>query len=453
MANLVPLRVDFRTLMTTPLGLFNNYCTEGRSGSGYGCVPEHVILWQGFKQDVQTFFDGADKRNGIALYDNLALRAPIDGYEFGEEVSSIQGALQHGVFVSVRQVFEQTQDKVAFIQSSLDPRAPERQRSMIGNPDFMVYRLRENGKRTAVLAIEVKKPLPAGRVEAPLLQSYDSNNTRVRKMVHQITGYLSRNRLRYGILTTYENTYAVKYDDDNATILISDPFKHTDTYPSVIMMIWYLLLQAFRSKAVKKQLPQAKEHVTPRKRQREGSTSSNSQPNYPHQSWPAPVRRQKVDLHGIISKGESGSSKRVYWGKMNGVSIVVKCAAINSLAWSYLHHELRIFENLKHLQGDVIPRVLHRETASGKLYVVFEDVGIPIQNHERQKSYIRKSAFTALHKIHENGYVHGDISPRNIIINNALKRVFFIDLEFATLQSSSARLLEAKQLRAWFDDA
>ncbi|KAJ8454178.1 hypothetical protein ONZ45_g19404 [Pleurotus djamor] len=85
------------------------------------------------------------------------------------------------------------------------------------------------------------------------------------------------------------------------------------------------------------------------------------------------------------------------------------------------------------LQGKIIPVCfgLFQAVAYGKLVsvLVLEDCGEPVQyENEEMALDPRKSVFLLLKCLHEFGYEHGNVSPRNVLVNGD-GHIFLIDLE------------------------
>ncbi|MCT7908894.1 protein kinase family protein [Arcobacter lacus] len=105
----------------------------------------------------------------------------------------------------------------------------------------------------------------------------------------------------------------------------------------------------------------------------------------------------------------------------------------------------KIFENeIKQLKKFASPNVIHVYEAFSyeeKHFIIMENFGVAISRVKTKNFDTKikiffecaKSLLQTLHKIHTNGYIHGDINPQNILINiqeNKLIGIKLCDFSF-----------------------
>jgi hypothetical protein len=116
----------------------------------------------------------------------------------------------------------------------------------------------------------------------------------------------------------------------------------------------------------------------------------------------------------------------------------VVCKVVDALRYpdaaNSLNHEARAYAALKGLQGQVIPTLYGFYEVWGILqFLALEPVGNAIAEDEQIDQTLRANMKAALQRIHNAGYIHGDIARRNFCRNDS-GDIFLVDLE--TCQSS-----------------
>ncbi|KAF8309970.1 hypothetical protein F5887DRAFT_1091772 [Amanita rubescens] len=95
----------------------------------------------------------------------------------------------------------------------------------------------------------------------------------------------------------------------------------------------------------------------------------------------------------------------------------------------------------KYLQGDVIPRVRGFYEVWGMLrFLALEPVGDAIPEDEPVDHALRMKMRTALQRVHDAGFIHGDIARRNFC-RTENNNIFLVDLEGSQLSVNPANLI------------
>ena len=162
----------------------------------YARLPESITTWEGFKDEV----------NGAIWDDTPKYVHPIfpkHGTMACEE--DVRDALNHNVLLPLNILLESDEADEKFARCFYLG-------NILGEPDFI-----QCSNQELRLAIEVKTKWALSASD--LVETYIKNlidlgkktTTKPKPSVYfqlsQIFGYLSHNELRYGVLTTYENTW------------------------------------------------------------------------------------------------------------------------------------------------------------------------------------------------------------------------------------------------------
>jgi tRNA A-37 threonylcarbamoyl transferase component Bud32 len=118
----------------------------------------------------------------------------------------------------------------------------------------------------------------------------------------------------------------------------------------------------------------------------------------------------------------------------------VKCKVVDVLRYPdlrrSLQREVNAYAALKGLQGEVIPKFYGFYNVWGIIKLLaLEPVGEAITEDEVINAKLRLKMKAALGRIHDEGYVHGDISRRNFCKKKSGKKtlVFLVFLEMCRL--------------------
>ena len=123
----------------------------------------------------------------------------------------------------------------------------------------------------------------------------------------------------------------------------------------------------------------------------------------------------------------------------------VACKVVDDLRYSdaanLLDDEARAYAALQNLQGEVIPTLYGFYRVWGILKLLaLEPVGDAIPEGEEINQSLRKKMKAALQRIHNAGFVHGDIARRNFC-RTAQGSIFLVDLERCQLSGNPSELV------------
>jgi predicted Ser/Thr protein kinase len=284
-----------------------------------------------------------------------------------------------------------------------------------GNPDIVLV-----AGGGLVLPIEVKAAwnIPGDNI-VEILNAEDPPVS-VSNSIMQIFGYMAHNRCRYGVLSTYENTwFFMRPVNDTGALFISDVVKYEDTSPTLLRCFAYL-----RSLA------------------RQGSDCSFP-PTFPpqlpgdEQLNRGDLRLEKFDwdsfeLTGVLGKGRSG---KTFDGTLRGERVAIKLADL----WQKkkLHEEMiteaRVYVQLGKLQGHGIPKLMGVGYTAGGLFALMTEFAGSQLEPWNINDEMREMIVGVLARIHDAGLLHGDIRRQNILVDHKHDgpRITFIDFGFS----------------------
>ncbi|GJJ69422.1 hypothetical protein EMPS_01768 [Entomortierella parvispora] len=298
--------------------------------------------------------------------------------------------------------------------------------------------------------------------------------------LNQIYGYMKLNGHRYGMLSTYNQTWFLKITGEvDDELLVSTTIPYDSTEPTVRQCYWWLVRAALTdgkmdiSHIRTARLVRTKEQTNrgfkrlrrevrcfwpPRygigqdatTRQRIGRMQWRWREDVEYEYINIPVFRNMK----LFSIGEEGvRTHRATW---KGMDVMVKRADVwnEPTGVQELETEEKAYHLLKRLQGRYIPRMQMTGTLNGmEMILVTEYMGNRLEN-DRLDASDRDKIRKALSAIHDKGILHGDIQPIRIVVNRDGEdsRFFFIDLGLSEFTRNRKVLeREAKELEEMLD--
>ena len=158
-----------------------------------------------------------------------------------------------------------------------------------------------------------------------------------------------------------------------------------------------------------------------------------------------PISILDVPNGNTLPNGRTGSTRRTSLGHTN---VVLKVADIFKRPEidSELIKEALVYEQLKELQGKVIPKlVAHGHFKEGILHgFATSDCGTDLDNVKDLTLQFKSDAVKALQAIHEKGVLHNDIKYGNIL-ENQNGNPMFIDFAMSEIISAGTNKEEFKK--------
>ncbi|CAG8557553.1 4427_t:CDS:2 [Paraglomus brasilianum] len=454
---------DFLKLCPPPLSYINRARSTGTTNSMYACMPKSVITWDDFEDNVNnTTWDGTPKYSCLEFQQYLRI--------CNEE--SVREALNQNVFRFLNILLEQ--HEVFDRHASLE--------NVIGEPDFI-----QKDLNVLHLIIEVKTKWALSTDDlvtmyAQNLVEHITSPISVYNQLKQVFGYLSHNHLQFGALTTYDKTWFLYRPlEEPSQLHVSPAIQYNNQQPTLFQCLFYLTSLAHNKhncdSAPSLPLPSQPHDDDPSpdddngdssyddggQNKKQKSSKENTRRRNPKRncrnkmgdkggkriktitcpSHPLNGEEEHVPLEffdwgsfrvlNILGKGHTGT---VFKAILHGEMVALKICDL----WQHpdyekeLLNEVKVYNALKDLQGDCIPRFKGAGYTAGGLFAIATDiVGRPLEDVESLSKQEHLVIQTALESIHHHGFVHNDICEDNILIKHdgCQFYAFFIDFAFS----------------------
>jgi tRNA A-37 threonylcarbamoyl transferase component Bud32 len=314
----------------------------------------------------------------------------------------------------------------------------------------------------------------------------------------QIFGYMKCNGFKYGVLSTYEQTWFVKRDDQD-NVVVSPTVRSTRENPTMLRCyLWFVrqthddaerftgipdqqeidkwLKKERKSekdkdrdwmprRGVKEIMQSGLQAITRRLESKDrcvlwlrlldGSLINRLTLRYPDSQTRSNQSTERTVIPAfeklnLIWYGERARSYSASWQGMD--VIVKKCDAWKEPSVvKELEHEAEVYSVLQALQGRCIPVLRVAGIANGiEMILVMDFMGTNIVQ-EHLDCFDQEKIRTALSMIHNEGVLHGDIRPQNILgrRDGHDSRFFFIDFGLSSFTTDKVALRqEAQELDA-----
>ncbi|TPX56091.1 hypothetical protein PhCBS80983_g04818 [Powellomyces hirtus] len=316
-----------------------------------------------------------------------------------------------------------------------------------------------------------------------LNQRLENECKHVQECVEQCFGYMAHNKIQYGVLSTYVQTWVFYRDVDNPLCLRISATINADTagptaitfrramgYVASLALGAATLMTPPQSRCISSRgsggsSARTTPHTTPRSSRRSSRRSTpitsptTSPPSSPlsrrtvGSSQSRHGRQRQMDsadyeldvdisLDRALGSGRSGTT---FFGSIYDLPAAIKM--IDPIKKpdtnTALAYETDVYARLSSLQGNVIPKVLGRGVIGGMFeFLATEPISPGVIREWGDEE--RRLASLALKGLHDAGYVHGDIRTGNVLFDGTgpNRRAVLIDLETAREGSESERLEE-----------
>jgi hypothetical protein len=248
-----------------------------------------------------------------------------------------------------------------------------------------------------------------------------SKETRVSRAITQLWGYMTVNHLKYGLLTTFNNTFFFKRLSIGK-LEISRGIAVDDSKVPLVGALCY-----FTSLLLDSHLFTAQDFTPTLTRRHPVLTSKYDVANVTiadfHFALPADFKAGHVVL------GQYAEHKPTLLKILDSTQIG---------RTAMFHTELTAYQRLEELQGICVPTFEQAYLMSNFLFcLALEDCGKPITATQLHTHY--DLVVQALKMVHGKGVAHGDIALRNILLDATETQVVLIDFGLARLYDNGAQ--------------
>ncbi|KAG0199630.1 hypothetical protein BGX28_007110 [Mortierella sp. GBA30] len=335
-----------------------------------------------------------------------------------------------------------------------------------GEPDLVC--LKKNGDpelpESVLFPIEIKRPVilrSQDLVQDYLEQDRSGYTGGIVNAVNQAYGYIRLNGYRYGILSTYEQTWFMKRGEQCASdVMISPPIAFDITEPSFLQCyVWFIRqanaderpldpptdIQRDQMLRDERRNDKRRRAARPDKKKSLFKAFISSPTQSASSKATSRVTLPDFERMELISHNERAQTYKASW---RGHEVVVKkCDIWNECSVAEeLKNEAKVYQKLQGLQGRYIPKLWLAGVADGlEMLLVIDFVGRDVGQELLDDSALGKIR-EAMSAIHEMGVVHGDIRPQNIVVQHQglNTKFFFVDFGFSRFTVDKTELVQEK---------
>ncbi|KAG0277030.1 hypothetical protein BGZ95_006653 [Linnemannia exigua] len=330
---------------------------------------------------------------------------------------------------------------------------------VLGKPDRICYN-RTSQELRILIEIKTTQALSCNNLVTKYTEDMDliandrAPTNPTWRQVHQIFGYLCNNSLRYGILTTYDDTWFMRRDVGK--LWISPSIRHDNFGPTLLQCYKYFMELPDQDYTSPPPPPSPSQSPPPESPPGDGSNDGSyherkKSSRKRDQQHPGIVTRSRNKIQQIfrqlpsgftVSVGElnlrefeiqellgQGRTGRVFQAKWQGDPVALKVCDLykNPEFEDEILSELATYRALMILQGVYIPRLKAAGYDGGLFSLAMDIAGTPVEVDKL--SYQERLTITkGLFLIHQHGIIHNDLRLENILVcyNNGFQ-VRFID--------------------------
>lgn len=278
------------------------------------------------------------------------------------------------------------------------------------------------------LVIEIKTPVSVSEQlceiikerSQPIHHQEDIKDNKALSIIGKIWLHMETSCIDYAILTDgIVSIFFKRTSLEPSVMFVSEGFSNSDLTDSLSILARYAYFCYEASK------------TTPRPRE-PYRISSTSESNDTRRSSKRlrlvhNANKSEANMLQILNTIRAGNYCTIHRAKYDGKRVIVKMSYREQEPRTILQREIETYDRLSILQGKVLPRIY----AVGKDPLGMEVMVMQsLLRIEEWNSQIIKKACDALRRLHEHGYVHGDISRDNFMQNETAD-VLLIDLEHA----------------------
>ncbi|KAJ3157561.1 hypothetical protein HDU86_003213 [Geranomyces michiganensis] len=302
-------------------------------------------------------------------------------------------------------------------------RTPTGNQHVVGHPDI-VYRSGQSTKAKVVIEVKTDWAFPQRN---PILADWPAarsqSTSKLTRAIQQLYGYMTFNHLRYGVLTTYNQTWFFRRVDVpvGGGLEVTDAVPHTNAEALVTAYVTVALLAE-----------SSWFYASP-------TTSPAPVQRFPSARAPTPISDpyilRSVDTAAIrVEKGIDRSRVGVVVrGTCFGLPVIMKIVDASKEQWAVdeLDSEVAAYRDLQALSGTFLPQVIAYVEIWDMLRVmVLEDCGNNLRTYEENGgslTLLNARCNECLAAVNRLEYEHRDVKKENFVID-ATGTVRLIDL-------------------------
>jgi predicted Ser/Thr protein kinase len=373
--------------------------------------PNEVLQWSEFENEAKDFVWNSSQRV------RKTVLIPVSRPVVGE--LDVQSCFQFWVLDPFNQVFRQINENVLFIRSFSGD-------SCVGSPDFDFIIDSDLSS-----SFELKTLYTLDSHLSDLTIQWPPENFSVKNIVEQVMGYMNFNRMKYALLSSYQNTWFIKREGDR--LFVSKAIAFDNLNPTLYRCIGYFtsLVRHSSKEPMVDPLFRRSSRIANQGRSKESSSAGDLSDKFVlsrndvisplfSQDFGA-VNNDDLDLPDDFSIAKlnefigSGFCGKVFKWENSGVTAAVKvCDSYNNgEGVKALQNEAKVYSALRDIQGKMIPRLLFHGEAWGFYFLATNFIE---GNHPIKVQLVEENLEKILGELRKRNVVHGDIKPCNMIL-------------------------------------
>ncbi|KAF9991340.1 hypothetical protein BGZ79_004650, partial [Entomortierella chlamydospora] len=343
--------------------------TTTATDSVYARTPTEVQAWTGFAAEAAAMEYSTDRTinaNEIRFINEFSL----------VDENSVCFALEANIYYNLNRVFPNA--KIGRYCET----------NVIGKLDRVYFRSRADIRM--IIEIKTIRSLPCNDLatgyneEMEAFARDEALPDRTRRPLHQIFGYLSHNRLRYGILSTYDQTWFLKRE--GGSLQISPTIYHNNNYPTLLQCYAYVMHLSDKD-PISEAAPPTPSPSPPPEDPSDGNDNNDdpNDSNY-HEGRDTAIREMGRRESGFLSKSKIKIKQMLRPRRRNTNAAVRETVALktcdlykNPEFKNGMLREVALYKALKNLQGVCIPHFKVAGYDGGIFSIAIELARSPIE--------------------------------------------------------------------------
>jgi hypothetical protein len=379
----------------------------------------HLSLWSDFVSNA---------KNTVGELDDFDVAgSPLDVFRKARTRVTSEDQVAH-VFNNIGSALSQTYNESDI---SFFPKDD----SILLKPDLCVYKTLSTGDEVAIAAIEIKTPWAFDIPDGNIVDAYERqvslaskceyedpfsknvNDTKVIRAISQLWGYLAVNHLKYGVITTYSQTFFFRRiptsTADTSKMEVTPAISVVDGLLP-IFTAWYFFLTSSNNDFL---------YSSPYS----SAVLSRKQIQVKHRYEPIHIDLSQIYFNEPFAFGASCSITTgkvpIAIANLGNKKYLFKVfdASKDMSAKFFFEREIIAYQALESIQGEIVPNFYCALIASGFVYIlVLEKLDAGTNEVANITTERLEEAYKRMHSL---GVIHHDVAKRNILALNDTFRI------------------------------
>ena len=377
--------------------------TETYQDRAHPRSPKFIKHWEGFMDGVRTASRNIPTRYKMPFFSGID-----PTFVLKTEIPDVQGKIRD-ICHYIEKIYSEVLEMPISLCGEMHP-------DFVGQPDFYLV-----SEGTALGFIEAKNPfiLPHDKDIRT-----EEEQHRCWSIIKQVYGYLAFNRLRYGVLSSYNITYFL-YRPEAGTLWISPGIKPDSTDPTLLQCLFYWCELALKDE----ELPVDASIESPIRKEEDDDTeeaededdeykpvspTTKSSTTTSDDDGAAPILSKLTNSRRFIGRGASG---KVFVVNNDSIAIKVVDKNNNPEGEICLRQEVLAYTKMSSLRLSFVPKFYFSKSRFGLHFLGIEFIDGSDCNEETFR-VIQIKLSKRLKILRKHGIILGDVRKENIIMLN-----------------------------------